>query len=173
MWRELRGLGLNSCVALRKPLISEANREKRLQFSRSIRFSNIMSPKNEVSWLPEYTEWAGYSISGFFSSSLMARAFSKMTMESGSGSMRHHSHTWIGHRRERKHHWEPLGCAGEDSPIITTRSWRTWMQLDGNDCCDIAEGYRNDAAACCNQSWRRVWDFFFFGREVHLYVWNI
>ena len=34
MWRELKGLGLNSCVALRKPLISEANRKKRLQFAR-------------------------------------------------------------------------------------------------------------------------------------------
>lgn len=27
--RELKGLGLNSCVALRRPLISEANREKK------------------------------------------------------------------------------------------------------------------------------------------------
>ncbi len=27
-------MGLNSCVALRKPLISEANRKKRLQFAR-------------------------------------------------------------------------------------------------------------------------------------------
>ncbi len=34
MQRELKGLGLNSCVALRKPLISEANRKKRLQFAR-------------------------------------------------------------------------------------------------------------------------------------------
>ena len=33
MQRELKGLGLNSCVALRKPLISEANRKKRLQFA--------------------------------------------------------------------------------------------------------------------------------------------
>ena len=32
MRRELKGLGLNSCV--RKPLISEANRKKRLQFAR-------------------------------------------------------------------------------------------------------------------------------------------
>ncbi len=29
MRRELKGLGLNSCVALRRPLISEANREKK------------------------------------------------------------------------------------------------------------------------------------------------
>ena len=34
MWRELKGLGLNSYVALRKPLISEAQRKKRLQFAR-------------------------------------------------------------------------------------------------------------------------------------------
>ncbi len=36
-----------------------------LQLVRS-RFSNVMCPKNEVSWLPEYTEWPGYSINGFF-----------------------------------------------------------------------------------------------------------
>ena len=36
-----------------------------LQLVRS-RFSNIMCPKKEVSWLPEYTEWPGYSINGFF-----------------------------------------------------------------------------------------------------------
>ena len=36
-----------------------------LQLVRSS-FSNIMCPKNEVSWLPEYTEWPGYSINGFF-----------------------------------------------------------------------------------------------------------
>jgi len=34
MQRELKRLGLNSCVALRKPLINEANRNKRLQFAR-------------------------------------------------------------------------------------------------------------------------------------------
>ncbi len=71
------------------------------------RFSNIMCPKNEVSWLPEYTEWPGYLINGFFLP-LMARAYSKMTMQgfiglklwkSGSGSMRHHFHAWIGHHR--------------------------------------------------------------------------
>ena len=130
MQRELKGLGLNSCVALRKPLISEANQQKRLQFAREhkdwtgameeghvvwwvqiypvpewwahqgkkrggwsdapimssayrtslwgqcydlgslqlvrSRFSNVMCPKNEVSWLPEYTERPGYSINGFF-----------------------------------------------------------------------------------------------------------
>uniref|UniRef100_A0A3B4B4M1 Transposase Tc1-like domain-containing protein n=1 Tax=Periophthalmus magnuspinnatus TaxID=409849 RepID=A0A3B4B4M1_9GOBI len=32
--RELKGLGLNSCAALRKPLISEPNRKKRFQFAR-------------------------------------------------------------------------------------------------------------------------------------------
>lgn len=32
MRRELKGLKLNSCAALRKPLISETNWEKRLHF---------------------------------------------------------------------------------------------------------------------------------------------
>ena len=58
-------------------------------------------------WLPECTEWPGFSINGFFSS-LTAWANSKMTMprfvklklwKSGSGSMRHHFYTWIGHHR--------------------------------------------------------------------------
>lgn len=120
-WRELKRLGLSSCVALRKSLISEANWEKRLQIARQHKkwkvmwsdesrvtlfqsdgyfrvrreedavmhplsllppvqacrgsselglvqlvrsmFSYIICPKNEVSWLPEYTEWPGYSIS--------------------------------------------------------------------------------------------------------------
>lgn len=33
VWRELWGLGQNSCLALWKPLISEANQKKRLQFA--------------------------------------------------------------------------------------------------------------------------------------------
>ena len=32
--QNLKGLGLNSCVALRKPRISEADQERRLQFVR-------------------------------------------------------------------------------------------------------------------------------------------
>ncbi len=34
VWRELKGFGLNSYLALRKPLFSEANQNKRLQFDR-------------------------------------------------------------------------------------------------------------------------------------------
>ncbi|KAF7659613.1 hypothetical protein LDENG_00295490 [Lucifuga dentata] len=34
MQRELKGLGLNNCVALRKPLISQANQKKSFQFAR-------------------------------------------------------------------------------------------------------------------------------------------
>ena len=131
MRREFKGLGLNSCVALRKPLISKANQGKKgfnllgsvkirlwsngsghvvwwvqtdpvqewwahqgkkrgrwsdtpimpsayctslwgqccvlglLQLVRS-GFCNIMCQKNEVSWLPEFTEWPGYSINAVF-----------------------------------------------------------------------------------------------------------
>ena len=36
-----------------------------LQLVRS-KFSNIMCPKNEVSWLPEYIEWPRSSTNGFF-----------------------------------------------------------------------------------------------------------
>ena len=37
MQRELNGLGLNSCVALRKPLIGEANLKKSFSLLRSIK----------------------------------------------------------------------------------------------------------------------------------------
>lgn len=35
MRRELKGLGLNSCTATRKPLVSQMNRRKRLQFAKA------------------------------------------------------------------------------------------------------------------------------------------
>ena len=69
-----------------------------LQLLRS-RFSNIMCPKNEVSWLPEYTEWPGYSINGSYSKMTMSGFMGLRLWKSGSGSMRHHFHTWIGHHR--------------------------------------------------------------------------
>ena len=74
MWKRLKGLGLNNCVALRKPLISESEK-KRLQFVR------------------EDKDWTLEQWNNFFSS-LMAWACSKMTVsrlirlklwESGSG----------------------------------------------------------------------------------------
>ena len=37
MWRELKGLGLNSCVALRKPLISKAKQKKGFSLLGSIK----------------------------------------------------------------------------------------------------------------------------------------
>ena len=37
MRRELKGLGLNSCVALRKPLISKANQKKGFNFGRQLK----------------------------------------------------------------------------------------------------------------------------------------
>ena len=56
MQRKLKGLGLNSRVALRKPLISEANQKKRLQFAREHkdcsnrkRSNGLMSPNSPCS----------------------------------------------------------------------------------------------------------------------------
>ena len=37
MWKELKGLGLNSCVTLRKPLVSEANQKKGFNLLGSIK----------------------------------------------------------------------------------------------------------------------------------------
>ena len=77
-----------------------------LQLVRS-RFSNIMCPKNEVSWLPEYTEWPDYSINGFFlpqwhrhTLNMTMPGFIRLKLwKRGSRSMRHNFHTRIGHHR--------------------------------------------------------------------------
>ena len=172
--REFKGLELNSCVALRKPLISEANRRKGFNLwgwldsgameevlVRS--FSNVMSPKNEVTQLPEYTEWPDYSICGFFLP-WWHRHIPRWQCPYSSGSncervvqgawdiiFTHGSATTESRPEPR---WDSLGCAGEDfaqwsdSPIINTRSWwKMNKKLDGNKCCDIIEAYRNDATA--------------------------
>ena len=65
MWRELKGLGLNSCVALRKPLISEDNQKKGFSLLGSIKIGlwsdgqrscGLMSPD----WpCPEWWEHQG------------------------------------------------------------------------------------------------------------------
>lgn len=124
----------------------------------SSRFSNIMCPKNEVSWLPEYTEWPGYSINGFFSS-LMAWAYSKMTMpgfigpklwKSGSGSMRDHFHTWIGHHRVQTLTplrifgmcWRRLCAVVRLSHYQYKILVKNTATLDENKSCDMAEVYR-------------------------------
>ncbi len=52
MWRELKGLGLNSCVALRKTFISEANMKKRLQFIREHKYWALEQWK-KVMWSDE------------------------------------------------------------------------------------------------------------------------
>ena len=65
--------------------------------------ATLCAQRMKSSWLPEYTEWPGYYISGF-----LARAYSKMTMpefirvklwKSGLERMRHQFHRWIGHHR--------------------------------------------------------------------------
>ena len=123
-----------------------------LQLVRS-RFRNVICPKNEVSWLPEYFEWPGYSTRGILLSSLMTRAYSKITMpwfimlnlwKIGSGNAKHHFHTWIGHHRVQT-----------QTPVrIFGMCWRRLnATLDGNKC-DRAEAYRNGATenVCRNQS---------------------
>jgi len=52
MRRKIKGLGLNSCVAWWKPLISEANQEKRLQFDREHKDWTLERSK-EVMWSDE------------------------------------------------------------------------------------------------------------------------
>ncbi len=99
----------------------------------------------------------------FIFSSLIAWAYSKLTMpgfiglklrKSGSGSMRHHFQTWIGHHRAQSQTLTPLRIFGMcwrrlcEAVRLSHHlpSWRKmYATLDGNKCCDIAEAYRNDA----------------------------
>lgn len=73
-----------------------------LQLDRSM-FSNVICRKNEVSRLPEYTEWPGHSINGFYS--LTAQEYSRITMPRlirlKEWFMAHEEsfYTWIGHHR--------------------------------------------------------------------------
>ena len=50
VWTELKGLGLNCCVALRKPLISEANWIKWLHFSCEHKHWTLEHGKSHVVW---------------------------------------------------------------------------------------------------------------------------
>ena len=106
-----------------------------------------------------------------FFSSLMAWAYSKMTMpgfigaklwKNGSGSMRDHFHTWIGHHRVQT--LTPLRIFGMCWRRLCAVVWLSHYQykilvkntatLDENKSCGIAEVYRKNAIAnaCCNQS---------------------
>lgn len=69
------------------------------------RFGNVMSLKDEVSQLPEYTQWLFHQ---WIYNALMAWAYAKTIMrgfiglkqwKSGSGGMRNNFHTWIGDHR--------------------------------------------------------------------------
>lgn len=68
----------------------------------SSRLSNVMW-QNEVSWLPECTEWPGSPINGFFSSvysrMITPGYFGLRLWRSVLGSMRNHFHKWTGHPR--------------------------------------------------------------------------
>ena len=100
-------------------------------------------------------------------SSLMARAYSKMTMpgfmglrlwQSGSGSMRHHFHTWNDQRRGQTLTllrvfgmcWRGLYAAVRPSHHQYKISEKTIMQLWTEiTCCDTAYAYLSDAMANC------------------------
>ena len=124
--------------------------------------ATLCAKKNKVSWLPEYTEWPDYSISEFFLS-LMARAYSKMTMPGFIVLMRHYLHTWIGHHRVQTStpFWPPqspdlnpienlflfhiFGMCRRTLCTAVRLSHHLYKILLKNEC--IAEVYRNDATA--------------------------
>ena len=94
------------------------------------RFSNFMCPKNEVSWLPEYTERPGCSISGFFSTIFLVSLGSnweRVVQGAWDISITHGLESQDLKSRPQPH-WESLGCTWKDSaersdsPIIPIRS---------------------------------------------------
>ncbi len=130
-----------------------------------VKVQQLYVPK-EWGQLTTWIYWMTRLFHQWIFSCLMARAYSKTTMpgfirlklgKSGSGSMRHHFHTWIGHHSVQSQTLTPLRifgmywrrlCKWSVSPIINTKSWRKlYAILDRNKCCDIAEAYRNDATA--------------------------
>ena len=61
------------------------------------RFSNVKCPKNLARWLPEYTEWPAFSISGFFSPLMtIPQSIRLKIWKTDSGSIKNHLHRWIG-----------------------------------------------------------------------------
>ena len=99
------------------------------------RFSNMMYPKNEVSWLPEYTEWPGVSINGFVLSWWYRHIPSSF----------HHFHTWIGHHGVltlTPNLWDVLEKALRSGPTLPSSIQDLNATLDGNKSCDTAESYR-------------------------------
>ena len=113
MWRELKGLGLNSCVALRR-LIG-----KRLQFAREhldwtleqwmkvmwsdeSRFTLIDKKWGQLTtWIHCMTRFPSMDFSSpmAYSKMKMPRIIGLKLWESGSVIMRHNFHEWIGHHR--------------------------------------------------------------------------
>ena len=113
------------------------------------RSGGLMSPdlpcsrvKNQVNWLPEYTQWPGFfSPCGWYWYILRWHCHNS----SGSNGTRfvHGARdTWIGHRRVQdlnptENLWDVLETTAQrpDSPIINTRAWwKINATLDGNKC---------------------------------------
>ena len=188
MQRHIQKLRLNSWSDWKKVMWSDESRFTLFQSDGPIRVrrevDEVMYPSCLVPNLQAFggsaVIWGWFSWSGLGSatmcaqnifSSLMARAYSKMTMPgfirlrlwtSGSGRLTQHVHTLMATTESRPEpQWESFGCAGEgfaqwsDSPIISTRSWwKTNATLVRNKSWDLAEPYRNNAIAnaCRNES---------------------
>lgn len=115
------------------------------------KFGNHMHPKDEVGWLPEYTEWPGHSVFlpwwyGFIPRHQCHDSSGCDELwKSGSGTTRHLFHIWICHHRvHRVQTLAPLGIFGMCWRRLCRVVWPSTRQkmnaaLDGNKCRKLTE----------------------------------
>lgn len=114
------------------------------------KFRNVMCPKNVIGWLPEYTEWQGYSTNGCFFLVVqgMRHLFHIIHNENS-----YYELVTIG-PNPIENYWNVKGedfFLWSDSLQVLSKKCNIWTE---NEFCVITESCANNATAnvCSNQS---------------------